>query len=341
MTPAGPSEVSHSSMLGAIESDLQEAIAPIKRSTYYEEFSRRIAYHFGWSEDSGAAAGKRIRPLLCLLCCQASGGNWRAALPAASGLELIHNFSLIHDDIEDDSDTRRGRPTLWRAWNLPQALNAGDALLVLSHLTAQRLNGTGIEPKLALEVQQTIDEGCLRVTLGQHLDLDFETRQTVTEDDYLEMIEGKTASLIAAACASGARLGGADLERAGHFRKFGLHMGMAFQILDDILGIWGAPEITGKPAGDDLLSHKKSLPVIYGLAHGKTFAQLWSLNDPSQQDIAAMRTALEECGALSRAQASAEQHTSSALEHLERAEPAQPAAQALEDLANRLLTRSR
>ncbi len=341
MTTHGPAEGARTDMLRAIEADLQEATSPLNRSAYYKGFSQRIAYHFGWQDASLEASGKRIRPLLCLLCCQAAGGDWHGALPAASGLELIHNFSLIHDDIEDNSATRRGRPTLWKAWSLPQALNAGDALLILSHLTSQRLVFSGVAPSLALDVQARIDEACLRVTLGQHLDLDYEARQSITEADYLEMIEGKTASLIAAACASGAMVAGASMDRVEHFRQFGHHMGMAFQILDDILGIWGTPDITGKPSGDDLVSHKKSLPVVFGLTHCESFLPLWSLPIPSPSDIAAMRAALEDCGALDHAQSSAEHHTDLALEHLEHAQPAAPAAEELTQLANRLLTRSR
>jgi geranylgeranyl diphosphate synthase type I len=341
MTQAAPPETTQVQMLRAIEKDLQEATSTLNRSTYYRAFYGRIAYHFGWGVKSSEALGKRVRPLLCLLCCQASGGKWRSALPAASGLELIHNFSLIHDDIEDNSATRRGRPTLWKAWSLPQALNAGDALLVLSHLTSQRLVATGIEPRLALEVQRLIDEGCLRVTLGQHLDLDFETRQEISELDYLEMIEGKTASLIAAACAAGAMVGGSTPDRVDHFRMFGHHMGMAFQIQDDILGIWGAPEITGKPAGDDLISHKKSFPVVFGLANCEAFTRLWSIPRPSAQQVQAMTTALEECGALAHAQSAAQKHTELALDHLSDAGPAAPAADDLADLAQRLLKRSR
>jgi geranylgeranyl diphosphate synthase type I len=339
MTQARHPEDSLSTMLEAIETDLQAAASILNRSAYYESFYQRIAYHFGWEEASGTASGKRVRPLLCLLCCQASGGEWRQALPAASGLELIHNFSLIHDDIEDNSATRRGRPTLWKAWNLPQALNAGDALLVLSHFTAQRLFSAGVPSDLALEIQRTIDEGCLRVTLGQHLDLEFETRSVVSEQDYLEMIEGKTASLISSACASGAMIGGASPAAADHFREFGRHMGMAFQVQDDILGIWGTPAVTGKPAGDDLLSHKKSLPVLFGLANCKEFSTLWSVANPSEDEIGAMTTVLEGCGALEHAQKAAREHTYLALENLANAKPASPAADQLRDLADRLLTR--
>ncbi len=264
-----------------------------------------------------------------------------SALPAASGLELIHNFSLIHDDIEDNSATRRGRPTLWKAWNLPQALNAGDALLILSHLTSQRLTSAGIGPELALKVQTTIDEGCLRVTLGQHLDLDFEARQEISEEDYLEMIQGKTASLIAASCAAGAMVGGAAPDVVAHFRSSDITWAWLFKFWTISWGFGGLPEITGKPAGDDLRFHKKSLPVVYGLAHCEAFMKLWSLPQPSTSDIDQMKADLEACGALDHAQSTAGQHTDLALEHLDDARPAAPAAQALKDLANRLLTRSR
>jgi geranylgeranyl diphosphate synthase type I len=327
--------------LRAIEHDLQQAVSPLKQSDYYADIWRHVAYHFGWDSSEAASAGKRIRPLLTVLCAQGAGGDWRLALPAASGLELIHNFSLIHDDIEDRSDTRRGRATLWKAWTMPQALNTGDALLVLSHLACHRLNERGLPPALALEVQQMIDRSCLQVTLGQHLDLDFETREGVTENDYLEMISGKTAALIAAACGSGAMVGGAASAVVQDYYHFGEHMGIAFQILDDILGIWGSPAVTGKPAGDDLATHKKTFPVVFGLSHCEGFHKLWSQPDPSNVDISSMAELLESCGALEHAQQAAATHTQQSLRHLQAAGPHPPASDSLADLAQHLLTRSR
>lgn len=327
--------------LQAIETDLQEAASPLRQSDYYADIWRHVAYHFGWDPSGPGTIGKRIRPLLTVLCAQGAGGNWHQALPAASGLELIHNFSLIHDDIEDRSDTRRGRETLWKAWTLPQALNAGDALLVLSHLTCQRLVERGMAPGLALEAQRMIDRSCLQVTLGQYLDLDFETRDQVTEADYLEMISGKTASLIAAACGAGALVGGASPAGVHDYYLFGEHMGMAFQILDDILGIWGSPAVTGKPAGDDLSTHKKTFPVVYGLVHCEAFHKLWTAGSESALDIPALVESLETCGALEHAQEAAAMHTEKSLQHLQAAVPHPPAADLLADLAQHLLTRSR
>lgn len=326
-------------MLEVVEEDLRQAVESIPPSPAYDQMRQMVMYHFGWEPDAPRSSGKRIRPLLALLSTQAAGGDWRVAVPAATGVELIHNFSLIHDDIEDHSDTRRGRPTLWRAWGLAQALNTGDALLVLSHMSGRRLAERGLPQELCLDVQSIMDHACLSLTEGQHLDLAFEKQNKVEEPEYLEMIQGKTAALLAGATHIGALIAGAEVTRAEHFRDFGAHMGMAFQIQDDILGIWGAPELTGKPAGDDLKARKQTLPVVFGLSTCPGFAQLWRSNSRDQRAVQAMTAQLESCGALDHARMLASLHTDSALDHLESAKPNSPAAAELRALADRLLRR--
>lgn len=328
-------------MLGLIEEDLKQAVKRIPASPAYDQMRQMVTHHFGWEPENPNPSGKRIRPLLTLLTAQATGGEWRTAVPAATGVELIHNFSLIHDDIEDHSDTRRGRPTLWREWGLAQALNTGDALLVLSHMSGRRLAERGLPDALCLTVQSIMDHACLDLTGGQHLDLAFEQQDGVQEAEYLEMIRGKTAALLAAATQVGALIAGAEDVRAGHFRDFGAHMGMAFQIQDDILGIWGAPEVTGKPAGDDLRARKQTLPVVFGLAECPEFAQVWRTPSRDDHAIEGMTASLEGCGALEHARELARRNTDSALGHLQSAEPASPAAEELRGLAGRLLRRER
>ncbi len=326
-------------MLASIEEEIQ-AVTNVLEGRPQSEMGQMISYHFGWGQYQEAGnQGKRIRPLLTLLTCQAAGGHWQIAIPAAASIELIHNFSLIHDDIEDASRTRRGRQTLWTEWNLAQALNVGDALLILSQSASHRLLEEGVPAEDVLEVLRSLDEACLQLTIGQHLDLAFESRDDVTVDQYMEMIGGKTSSLLSAATEIGALLAQARDDRRRAFADFGWHLGLAFQVQDDILGIWGEPEVTGKPAGDDLLSHKKTLPVLHGLSTSEYFRSLWANESVSDALLEEMRGALEAAGSLDHAKKLAGQHTEEALASLQHAHPTGPAAKELEQLAQGLLNR--
>jgi geranylgeranyl diphosphate synthase type I len=324
--------------LRALELDLQSVVGAIDHPSA-RSMSDMIRHHFGWSDEASARRGKRVRPLLVLLMCEACGGDWRQALPVASSVELIHNFSLVHDDIEDRSDTRRGRPTLWRVSGVPQAINTGDALFALSHLTLHRLQAQAVPPDRILAIQRTLDEACLNLTIGQHLDLEFENRVVVSEAEYSYMVSGKTSALLSAATACGALLAGATDVAAGQAAEFGRQLGNAFQALDDILGIWGAPEITGKPASDDLFLRKKTLPVVIGLARSEAFAALWHSDGKGPARIRDMISLLEACGSLKYAQQVAQRHTDLALSSLNSSAAPSPARGELENLAQRLLSR--
>jgi geranylgeranyl diphosphate synthase type I len=233
------------------------------------EFYQMMRYHLGWVDESGnplnSNTGKLLRPKLCLIACQAVGGNWQSALPAAAVLELVHNFSLIHDDIEDQSDYRRHRRTVWNIWGQAQAINVGDGMYSLSRLGLQRLSSTGYTLEKVLSVIQLMDQACVRLCEGQYSDMCFEGRYDVSVDEYLEMIGKKTANLISCSLNIGAVLGTDDKTVAQNFEQFGWKLGLAFQIQDDILGIWGAEDKTGKSTSD-IAQRKKSLPVIYGIA---------------------------------------------------------------------------
>ena len=323
--------------LDAIEGDLRHAALAFEPQTY-AGLVAMVAYHHGWA-GAPSGRGKRVRPLLTVLACQACGADWRGALPAASAVELIHNFSLVHDDIEDHSDTRRGRPTLWSRWGLPQALNTGDALFALAHLSLHRLSELGFPAETVLAVQRQLDEACLALTRGQHLDMAFEGLAQVSRTAYAEMVDGKTAALIAAAVGAGARLAAADAQRLDNFTYFGRQLGHAFQIQDDILGIWGDPAITGKPAADDLLCRKKSLPTLLGLAGSDRFRELWGSETLDASVLQAMRAELEACGARVATHEAAAEHTNQALTALDDASPAEPAGALLRDLAHQMLGR--
>lgn len=324
--------------LPAIEAEMHRAVhAPDDPAL--TTFYGMLHYHLGWADEkfqpAQTDAGKRIRPTLTLLCCEASGGEWRSALPAAAAVELLHNFSLIHDDIEDGDPLRRGRPTLWKMWGEAQAINAGDALYTLAHMALNGLNDCGVPAERVLAARQRFDHACLVLTQGQYLDMGFEERAGVTEAEYLRMIEGKTAALIAAACGLGVLVCGSD--RVLHYEMFGRELGLAFQIQDDLLGIWGDPEVTGKPAGNDLRHHKKSLPVAYGLERSEGLRRLYN---QSEVDVAAAMAELDRVGARQYAEQLAAQQHRQALQALEATRQNNAAMEALKELANQLLKRS-
>lgn len=269
-----------------------------------------MQYHMGWLDadlkPARAAAGKRVRPLLCLLTCAAAGGDPRRAMPAAAGLELLHNFSLIHDDIEDGSLTRRHRPTAWSLFGMAQACNAGDGMFSLAHAAFYRLKSFGMAAETVLAALERFDAMCVRLTEGQYLDMSFESRLDVSVEEYFAMIAGKTGALLAVAAELGALLAGAEAEVVAAYRRFGAGLGRAFQLRDDILGIWGDEEVTGKSAASDLLSKKKTLPVIYALAHPKVGPRLRSLYAGpafAPDDVAAVLVLLEAAGAREYTQA--------------------------------------
>jgi geranylgeranyl diphosphate synthase type I len=253
-------------------------------------------YHLGWRDSALQAAsfdmGKLLRPQFTLLGCAAVGGNVQQALPLAAGIQLIHDFSLIHDDIEDNSDTRRGRVTVWKQWGLAQGINTGDGMFVLAHLAVHQLAGQGVPAERVLAVLRCFDETILRVCEGQFLDLSFEGRLEISEDDYLAMIGRKTGALIAGATSMGAMVGGADEASTQALAAFGENLGLAFQVQDDILGIWGDPAETGKPYAADIYQRKLSLPVLYGLRRAEQRQELAHIYRQQSIDEAAVKQAL-------------------------------------------------
>ncbi len=300
-----------------------------------------LAYHLGW-EGLGAgpkAQGKRIRPLLLLLTTEAAGGYWHRAVPAAAAVELLHNFSLIHDDIEDHGERRRGRPTLWSQWGLPLALNAGDALYALANIAMLELYPP-VAPQTTLVATRVLLQTALYLTQGQHLDMVYATRAVVSVADYWRMVEGKTAALLAACTELGALLAEAPETKRRAYHEFGRMLGLAFQAWDDYLGIWGDAALTGKSTSGDLLERKKTLPVVYGLSKKAAFARLWAEGFPkTPADVPMLAKALEADGARTYTQAVAASLTTQALEALREANPQGAAGQALESLAHNLLQR--
>ncbi|MFM8322016.1 MAG: polyprenyl synthetase family protein [Chloroflexota bacterium] len=327
-------------MLEAVELEMQQAVARAGGAGL-GELHGMLAYHMGW-EGEGAgpeARGKRIRPLLVMLAAQAAGGDWQAALPAAAAVELIHNFSLIHDDIEDNSPLRRGRQTLWKRWGVAQAVNTGDTLFTLAHLAVFRLEQT-VSAAAALQAAHVLQQTCLHLTQGQYLDISYETRSDLLEADYWPMVGGKTAALLDCCCRLGAVAARAEAGVQQAYGDFGRLLGLAFQAQDDLLGIWGDPAVTGKSAASDLVSGKKSLPVLYGLGMQGAFGRRWRQGPVDEAEAAQVAALLAADGAQAYVQQQADQLTTQALDALEQACPQGEAGQALRDLAHKLLRRS-
>ncbi len=239
-------------------------------------------YHLGFWDSGGgpiSGAGKGIRPALALLSARAAGAGEEIGVPAALACELIHNFSLLHDDVMDQDTERRHRTTAWAQFGIPAAILAGDALCSLaSELLAEAPSAT------TAWAIRCVTASTRRLIAGQAADLAFETQQQVDLADCLKMAGDKTAALMACSASLGAVLADAPSQLALGLAEFGEHLGLAFQLTDDILGIWGNPEQTGKPVLSDLRSRKKSVPVVYalqtGTAAGERLGELYARTDP-------------------------------------------------------------
>jgi geranylgeranyl diphosphate synthase type I len=335
---------------GALDDKLRSLLGGgLPAGSHPEELHRMLRYHLGWQDAEGRPVsgdgGKALRPTLCLLACEAAGGDWRTALPAAAALELVHNFSLVHDDIQDRDAERRHRPTVWAVWGEAQAINAGDALLALGRLALLDLRGEGVPPERVVEAARVLDERTLEMVEGQALDLSFEERLDVGEDAYLEMIEKKTGALFDCALRLGGLVGSADPAVAEALGRCGRLLGVAFQVRDDMLGVWGAENRTGKLPAADIRNRKKSLPVVYALlarAEGATAAELrriYSQTELSDADVSIVLAALESVRAPAYCRAAAEERQQRALDALARAGLKPDAAAELRQVAGFLLER--
>jgi geranylgeranyl diphosphate synthase, type I len=333
-------------LLSHIELELQKQIARLDNPRT-KTFHEMLTYHMGWTGEGAGpeATGKRIRPLLVLLTCLASreadGGidTWQSALPAAAAVELVHNFSLVHDDIQDNSDKRRGRPTTWVKWGVPMAINAGDALFVLSNQAIIDLK-ENYPADVVVKSAEILHNTCLYLTRGQFLDMSYEARTDLGVDDYWPMVAGKTAALLSACCHIGALLGGANDSLQEAYRAFGHYLGLAFQVQDDILGIWGDEVLTGKSAASDLLEGKKSLPVMAGLSFNGRFAERWKQGPIQPAEVQELARLLASEGGYEKANDAAKQMTDLALLSLREADPQGEAGEALFQLADKLLKRN-
>ncbi|HEV8534193.1 MAG TPA: polyprenyl synthetase family protein [Candidatus Limnocylindria bacterium] len=283
--------------IGAVDEEIRAVLGGAEPAL--QPFYGMMLYHLGLDADRGGA-GKRLRPVLCTLVYEALTGDARPALPAAAAIELLHNFTLIHDDIEDQDPARHHRPTVWSVWGVPQAINAGDGMFAVSRLAVQRLRGFSAER--VLEFAGLLDQACVRVCEGQFLDIAFETRTDVTTDRYRAMAAKKTGALFAAAAEGAAALATDDRSVREMLARFGDAFGEAFQAHDDVLGIWATTERTGKVEMNDLTKRKKTLPVVLAFERAPTkmrerLATLFAPAAPLPADnVERIREILDELG---------------------------------------------
>lgn len=336
--------------------ELQQRILGVMRAAFplpsseLKGFYAMMQYHLGWLDErfepTSASGGKLLRPLLAVLACQVFGGRVEQALPLAAGIQLVHDFSLLHDDIEDNSAARRGRPTAWRIWGIPQAINAGDGMFALAHRAVYGLSDVGVPAERVLRILRDFEETILRICEGQYLDMSAEGQLNVSTTEYLRMIRGKTAMLAAASAGLGAQVATDDDVQVAALWAFGEALGLAFQIQDDLLDIWGAPELTGKPFAADLVQRKMSLPVIHGLNNASAadrahFEALYRQPELSRAELEALMTILERSGARTYAEELAHTEYERAMQALDQVLPINRAAlDELRALAQSLLNRA-
>jgi geranylgeranyl diphosphate synthase type I len=280
-----------------------------------------VRYHLGL-DGSGGRRGKRIRPLLGLLAYASITGDHRKALPGAAAVELGHNFSLVHDDIEDGDRERRARPTLWALHGIPQAINAGDMLFTLSRVALHRLTDLGFPDATVLRLMRLYDDTCLALCEGQYMDIwAADNPDAMNTELYFDMIGRKTAALIASSVEAGAVLATDEEGVIAAYRRFGWALGIAFQLNDDLLGIWGDEAATGKKPSD-LARHKKTLPVIHAVEHAAAggrarLLELIALPSPTDADVASVVAILETTGSREYTRDQARRHRDDALAELD------------------------
>ena len=309
----------YGSRIAAIDEEIRDVLAHAEPAL--QPFYGMMLYHLGLDVDR-AGGGKRLRPLLCVLVYEALAGKAQGVLPAAAALELLHNFTLIHDDIEDQDPTRHHRPTVWSVWGVPQAINTGDGMYATSRLAVQRLRERGFPSDRILDFACLMDRACVRVCEGQFLDISFENRTDVTVERYRAMAAKKTGALIAACAEGAAVLATEDPQVRAALARFGDDFGQAFQAYDDLLGIWASTERTGKLEMNDLVKRKKTLPVVIAFekASPRVRSELAALFEPpaplAAGSVERIRELLDELGAREQLEGEIASHRTRALHAL-------------------------
>jgi len=300
-------------------------------------------YHFGWVEpdgtpvDGSAAGGKAVRPALVVLGAEAAGAHASVAVPGAVAMELVHNFSLIHDDIMDGDRTRRHRATVWDVYGVGDAIIVGDALHTLAFQVI--VDDTGLAAPRAM---RRLADATAAMIAGQAQDTELDRRPSGTLAECLEMERNKTAALIGGSIALGAVLGGAGAELTDGLEQYGIELGLSFQAIDDVLGIWGDSSVTGKPVGNDLRERKKSVPVMLAIDDGGPLAERIHAafaGEMTDEVVAALAAALTDAGMRDRVLDRARAHLDAALATLSGLPIAADVAGELEALARFVVER--
>jgi geranylgeranyl diphosphate synthase type I len=306
---------------------------------------KMVAYHMGWADEAGrpnlVKTGKLVRPSLCLWACGAMGADSAAALPAAAAIEWFHNFTLVHDDIQDGDRKRHGRETVWSLWGVPQAINAGDAMQALAFLSIAR---DAVHPQRAVRAIAAIASAGLVVIEGQCLDLELEGQTDTTMRAYLRMVAAKTGALLGASVEAGAVLAGADEAKAAQFRRAGRLLGTAFQIRDDWLGMYGDPALTGKSSSGDASRYKMTFPVVAGVRAMSTLQRrrLREIFRARHEDPEPkLRALLDEVGCDGLTREAAERYAAKAVSVIARSGIDAEALEAFQEVAYYVATRSR
>ena len=314
-------------MFSRYKARVEEELARTVPDTGAADVHLLLRYHLGWADRHGGPAvstssqGKALRSTLCMFACEALNSDCARAMPAAAALELIHNFSLLHDDIQDQDLERRHQATAWSLWGIPKALTAGDAMQSTGDLAMLRVAQAGVSPEVSLKVSATLTGSYLEMIEGQCLDLEFEQRTDITASEYLHMIACKTGALIRCGLETGAMLAEGDEDIVRAFAQFGERLGRAFQIRDDYLGIWGDEATLGKATGNDIRRRKKSYPVVFALERAVGVAlddlqRIYSQTELEEDDVQRVLALLDEVGARENSQALTESAANCALEAL-------------------------
>ena len=302
-----------------------------------------IEYHFGWKTIKGIEApedtGKRLRPSLAVLSAEAVGRDLEVAIPGAVAVELIHNFSLIHDDIIDGDKERRHRPSAWTAFSIEDALIAGDALHTLAFQVLLEEN----TPERVQAARRLVDATTTMIS-GQAADMTFDDLPTISFEECLKMEAAKTGALLGYSSSVGAILSGADENTCNALEVFGYELGLAYQAVDDVLGIWGDPKITGKPAGNDLREKKKSMPVSIVLSANNSDSEklleiFSTTEDLDEEEIVKASALIENAGGREATLEEADEHLKRAIEFLNNADIRKETFCELEEIAHFVVNR--
>ena len=310
-----------------------------------------VRYALGWVDEDGKAivdgGGKGLRPALCLIAASAIDSSRTAhnyALAGAAAMEFVHNYSLVHDDIQDQDKERHHRPTVWVQWGSPQAINVGDALRELAQIALHRAHNAGADDSTVLDSYELLNRASLEMIEGQYLDLAYEQKSDIDPGDYLAMIEKKTGAIIGCSMGLGALLAGGTANVVSRLEQAGRQLGLCFQIRDDLLGIWGNTALTGKSTNNDIRRKKKSFPIVYAFCNATAKEQeklkaIYSHNKIDQEDIDAVMEILANVKAQEATNEAAKEHFNSFHRELENCSIKKKAGVKLDSIANFVLTR--